>query len=90
MNDDENAPVTEATIRRIIREEIANSQHFTPLVKLAYTMQEAADATGYSLTTLHGFVRVGDIRAGYANSKPVIEKRELLRWLAALPDSPRR
>lgn len=60
------------------------------MTKLAYTFEEAGQATGYSETTIKDAVRRGDIAPSYANTKPVILAAELQRWLEALPAEPRR
>lgn len=60
------------------------------MAKLAYTYDEAAEATGYSVRTIKEAVARGDILARYANSKPVIQAAELEAWLSSLPTvSPR-
>lgn len=54
-------------------------------VKLAYSLEEAAEATGYGQTTLKVAIRRGELVAAYANTKPVILADELKSWLASLP-----
>lgn len=46
--------------------------------KLAYNIQEAAEATGYSTDTIRRALRNNDLSARYANSKPVILAEELV------------
>lgn len=57
--------------------------------KLAFNLDEAAAATGYSTSTLRIAIRRHDLVARYANTKPVIMAEELLDWLRALPTEPR-
>ncbi|SEE18317.1 hypothetical protein SAMN04489740_0831 [Arthrobacter alpinus] len=57
--------------------------------KLAYNLEEAAEATGYSVSTLRISMRRNDLIASYANSKPVILADELRDWLKSLPTEPR-
>lgn len=53
--------------------------------KVAYSIEEAAEATGYSTDTIRRALRNSDMTARYANSKPVILATELTEWLEALP-----
>lgn len=53
--------------------------------KLAYSLEEAAEATGYGQTTLKVAIRRGELVARYANAKPVIPATELQDWLDSLP-----
>jgi len=55
------------------------------MTRLAYTIEEAAEATGYSKDTIRAAIRNHDMTARYANSKPVILATELQEWLASLP-----
>lgn len=55
-------------------------------MKLSYTYDEAAEATGYSERTIRDAVRNHDLTASYANSKPVIRRQELEDWLQSLPN----
>jgi hypothetical protein len=57
--------------------------------KLAYNLEEAAAATGYSTSTLRIAIRRHDLVARYANTKPVIMADELQDWLRSLPTEPR-
>lgn len=55
---------------------------------LAYTIQEAAVATGYGTTTINNAVKRGELIATYGGdkkSKPVIRVKDLDAWLDALP-----
>ncbi|MDQ0679108.1 hypothetical protein QFZ30_002490 [Arthrobacter pascens] len=59
--------------------------------KLAYTIDEAAEASGYSTDTIRRALRNSDMTARYANSKPVILVTELQEWLESLPtEAPKR
>ncbi|MDQ0849158.1 hypothetical protein QFZ65_001096 [Arthrobacter sp. B3I9] len=60
-----------------------------PKPKLAFNLEEAAEATGYSTGTLQIAIRRHDLLARYANTKPVILAEELLDWLRSLPTEPR-
>lgn len=53
--------------------------------KLAYSFDEAAEATGYSADTIRRHVAKGNLTARYANTKPVILVSELTEWLESLP-----
>lgn len=58
--------------------------------KVAYTLDEAAEATGYSRRTIDSAVAKHDLIPRYANSRPVIPAKELERWLDSLPtENPR-
>jgi excisionase family DNA binding protein len=54
-------------------------------VKVSYSIEEAAEATGYSTDTIRRALRNNDLTARYANTKPVILATELREWLEALP-----
>lgn len=59
--------------------------------KLAYNIEEAAEATGYSVDTIRRAIRNHELVARYANSKPVVLVSELTEWLESLPtESPAR
>lgn len=53
--------------------------------KLAYSLEEATAATGYSLDTIRRAIRNNSLTVRYANRKPVILATELTEWLEALP-----
>jgi len=53
--------------------------------KLAYSIEEAAEAAGYSTDTIRRALRNNDLTARYANTKPVILATELTEWLSSLP-----
>lgn len=54
-------------------------------MKLAFSLPEAADATGYGLTTIKEAIAANDLVPRYANRKPVIPADELTRWINSLP-----
>lgn len=56
--------------------------------KLAYSIEEAAVATGYSTDSIRKAIRNSDLSVKYANTKPVILASELESWLNALPSEP--
>jgi len=59
--------------------------------KLAYSLEEATEATGYSLDTIRKAIRNKDLTVRYANRKPVILAAELTDWLTSLPtEAPRK
>lgn len=58
------------------------------MTKLAYTISEAAEAVSYSDDVIRLALKRGELRASYANSKPVIAAAELQRWLDSLPSEP--
>jgi len=53
--------------------------------KIAYTFEEAAEQSGYSIRTLKQHVADGNLAARYANSKGVIRHEDLANWLDSLP-----
>jgi hypothetical protein len=57
-------------------------------MKLAFSIEEAATATGYSTDSIRKAIRNNDLSVKYANSKPVILASELESWLNALPSEP--
>lgn len=59
--------------------------------RLAYTFEQAAEQSGYSIRTLKQQVADGNLAARYANSKGVIRHDDLAEWLDSLPaESPTR
>lgn len=56
--------------------------------KLAFSIEEAAAATGYSTDSIRKAIRNNDLAVKYANSKPVVLASELESWLNALPSEP--
>lgn len=58
--------------------------------KLAYSIDEAAEASGYSSDTIRRAIRNSDLAVKYANTKPVVLASELEAWLTALPSEPQK
>ena len=56
--------------------------------KLAYTFEEAAEQSGYSIRTLKQAVADGNLAARYANTKGVIRHADLDAWLDGLSAEP--
>lgn len=56
-------------------------------MKLSFSIEEAAVATGYSTDTIRRAIRNSDLSVKYANSKPVILASELESWLQSLPST---
>lgn len=56
--------------------------------KLAYTFEEAAEQSGYSIRTLKQAVADGNLAARYANTKGVIRHADLDTWLDGLSAEP--
>ena len=54
-------------------------------MKLAFSLAEAAEATGYSIDVIRRAIRKNDLTVRYANSKPVVLATELTEWLESLP-----
>jgi len=54
-------------------------------MKLAFSIEEAAEAIGYSTDTVRRAIRNHELVVRYANSKPVIQASELEAWLSSLP-----
>jgi len=54
-------------------------------MKIAFSIEEAAEAIGYSPDTVRRAIRNNDLVARYANSKPVILATELQEWMQSLP-----
>ena len=53
--------------------------------KLAYTFEEAAEQTGYSVRTLKQAASDVNLLVKYANAKGVIRHTDLDTWLDRLP-----
>ena len=53
--------------------------------QLAYTFEQAAEQTGYSIRTLKQAAADHELLVKYANSKGVIRHTDLDAWLEALP-----
>ena len=56
--------------------------------KLAYSIEEAAAAVGYSSDTIRRAIRNSELVARYANSNPVVMAAELTAWLESKPTEP--
>ena len=54
-------------------------------MKIAFSIEEAAAAVGYSTDTIRRAIRNSEIVARYANSKPVIMAAELTAWIESKP-----
>ncbi|WP_160299664.1 hypothetical protein [Microbacterium azadirachtae] len=72
-------------LRSIIHDEIHNA---LGVRKIAYTMREAATATGVSVTLLNAAIKRGDLTASYAGTKPLLTVPELERWVSSFPSEP--
>jgi len=59
-------------------------------VKIAFSIEEAAEAVGYSTDTVRRAIRNNDLAVKYANSKPIILATELQAWAEALPSEPQK
>lgn len=53
--------------------------------QIAYTFEQAAEQSGYSIRTLKQAVSNGNLAARYANSKGVIRHADLDAWIDSLP-----
>lgn len=58
------------------------------MAKLAYTLEEAAEQTGYSVRTLKNHAADGRLIIRYANTKGVVRHQDLEAWLESLPTEP--
>ncbi|MFS0715519.1 helix-turn-helix domain-containing protein [Arthrobacter sp. 1P04PC] len=56
--------------------------------QIAYTYEQAAQQTGYSIRTIKQAVYDGHLLARYANTKAVIRHADLDAWLDQLPAEP--
>ena len=57
-------------------------------MKIAFSIEEAAAAVGYSTDTIRRAIRNNDLTARYANSKPIVMASELTAWLESQPTEP--
>jgi hypothetical protein len=55
------------------------------MAQIAYTFEQAAEQSGYSIRTLKQAVSNGNLAARYANSKGVIRHADLDAWIDSLP-----
>lgn len=72
-------------LRSIIHDEIVNA---LGVRKIAYTLKEAAIATGISTTLIRAAVKRNYLTASYIGTKPVFTAEELHRWVSSLPEAP--
>jgi hypothetical protein len=56
--------------------------------RVSLTYAECAEATGYSIPVIKNAADRGELRKGYANTKPVVSVENLKLWVASLPDTP--
>jgi len=82
---DQQMAFTANELRAIIHDEVVNA---FGAQKIAYTMREAAIATGISTTLIRAAVRNNYLTANYAGSKPLFTPAELQRWVESLPEQP--
>lgn len=59
-------------------------------MKIAFSIEEAAEAVGYSTDTIRRAIRNSDLAVKYANTKPIILATELQAWAEALPSEPKK
>lgn len=52
---------------------------------LAYSIKDAADATGVSVRTLERIIAAGDLNVRYVRGKRVLPATELQAWIDSLP-----
>jgi len=57
-----------------------------PLERLAYTVNEAAQVTGFSIQTLYKKAREEKLKLKKVGRRTFVTREELLRFLAAAPD----
>lgn len=57
-------------------------------MKIAFSIEEAAAAVGYSTDTIRRAIRNNDLTARYVNTKPVVLATELTAWLESQPTEP--
>jgi len=57
-------------------------------MKIAFSIEEAAAAVGYSTDTIRRAIRNNDLTARYVNTKPVVMASELTSWLESQPTEP--
>lgn len=72
-------------LQSIIHDEVTNA---LGAQKVAYTLQEAAIATGVSTTLIRAAVRRNDLVANYAGAKPLFTPEALKAWIDSLPPEP--
>ena len=52
---------------------------------IAYTIPEAADATGYGETVLRNAIKAQELEPHYVGNKPVLLADDLVAWVRSLP-----
>lgn len=72
-------------LRSIIHDELVNALGSQ---KIAYTLREAAIATGVSVTTIAAAVKMNRLVANYVGTKPLFTPEALKAWVETLPDEP--
>lgn len=72
-------------LRSIIHDEVVNALGSK---KIAYTLREAAIATGVSVSTIAAAVKMNRLVANYAGTKPLFTPEALKAWVGSLPDEP--
>lgn len=55
------------------------------MTKEAFTVQEAAEATGVSADVIKSHIKHGNLVARYPSRRPIIPAEELRNWLEHLP-----
>lgn len=70
-------------LRKVIHEEIRAAMSPPPV---AYSLSDAAQATGVSTETLRRAVRRDQLVPNYVGRKPLFRVEELQRWVRSLPD----
>lgn len=51
----------------------------------AYTVQQVAQLTGLSVSTIRAAYRSGNLTVHYVTARPVVLHADLLAWLSAAP-----
>lgn len=57
--------------------------------QIAYTIRDAATATGYSESTIRRAIAAGELVLRYPAQRPVIAADELRAWIANAPTEPK-
>lgn len=58
-----------------------------PRRKLAYSREEAADATSVSVDTIRRAINSGQLRAKKVGTRVVVTEQALIAWLEERPDA---
>ncbi|MBT2484641.1 MULTISPECIES: hypothetical protein [unclassified Microbacterium] len=72
-------------LRSIVHDEVI---HALGSRKVAYTLKEAAIATGVSVSMIQAAVKMNRLVAHYAGTKPLFTPDALRAWVDSLPDEP--